>query len=143
MKTNQFRALMLILLMTVISWGAVSAQPFIVKGIVTDAESGEAVAGCSVVINGTQNGTITGTDGTYSIRANKGATLVFSFIGYRTQKIKVTSARLDVALETDTQQLEECVVIGYGVETQKMICGATPIAMNHSLLYNVGMSAEE
>lgn len=143
MKTNQFRALMLILLMTVISWGAVSAQPFIVKGIVTDAESGEAVAGCSVVINDTQNGTITGTDGTYSIRANKGATLVFSFIGYRTQKIKVTSARLDVALETDTQQLEECVVIGYGVETQKMICGATPIAMNHSLLYNVGMSAEE
>ena len=143
MKTNQFRALMLILLMTVISWGAVSAQPFIVKGIVTDAESGEAVAGCSVVINGTQNGTITGTDGTYSIRANKGATLVFSFIGYRTQKIKVTSVRLDVALETDTQQLEECVVIGYGVETQKMICGATPIAMNHSLLYNVGMSAEE
>lgn len=143
MKTNQFRALMLILLMTVISWGAVSAQPFIVKGIVTDAESGEAVTGCSVVINDTQNGTITGTDGTYSIRANKGATLVFSFIGYRTQKIKVTSARLDVALETDTQQLEECVVIGYGVETQKMICGATPIAMNHSLLYNVGMSAEE
>lgn len=86
MKTNQFRALMLILLMTVISWGAVSAQPFIVKGIVTDAESGEAVAGCSVVINGTQNGTITGTDGSYSIRANKGVTLVFSFIGYRTQK---------------------------------------------------------
>ena len=74
MKTNQFRALMLILLMTVISWGAVSAQPFIVKGIVTDAESGEAVAGCSVVINDTQNGTITGTDGTYYIRANKGAT---------------------------------------------------------------------
>ena len=143
MKTNQFRALMLILLMTVISWGAVGAQPFIVKGIVTDAESGEAVPGCSVVINGTQNGTITGTDGSYSIRANKGVTLVFSFIGYRTQKIKVTSARLDVALETDTQQLEECVVTGYGVETQKMICGATPIAMNHSLLYNVGMSAEE
>ena len=143
MKTNQFRALMLILLMTVISWGAVSAQPFIVKGIVTDAESGEAVPGCSVVIIGTQNGTITGTDGRYSIRANKGVTLVFSFIGYRTQKIKVTSARLDVALETDTQQLEECVVIGYGVETQKMICGATPIAMIHSLLYYVGMSAEE
>lgn len=143
MKTNQFRALMLVLLMTVISWGAVGAQPFIVKGIVTDAESGEAVAGCSVVIDGIQNGTITGTDGTYSIRANEGATLVFSFIGYRTQKIKVTSARLDVALETDTQQLEECVVIGYGLEAQKMICGATPIAISHSLLYNVGMSAEE
>ena len=152
MKTNQFRALMLILLMTVISWGAVSAQPFIVKGIVTDAESGEAVAGCSVVINGTQNGTITGTDGTYSIRANKGATLVFSFIGYRTQKIKVTSAKgLSLKCEIDPElkgtfisdPLEECVVIGYGVETQKMICGATPIAMNHSLLYNVGMSAEE
>lgn len=66
--------------------GSSQCTAFHSKGIVTDAESGEAVAGCSVVINGTQNGTITGTDGTYSIRANKGATLVFSFIGYRTQK---------------------------------------------------------
>ena len=102
MKTNRFGALMLLMLAAIISWSTANAQSFTVKGIVTDAESGEAIIGCSVVIDGTRNGTTTGTDGTYSIHVSKGATLVFSFVGYRTQKIKVVSTRIDVALKADT-----------------------------------------
>ena len=112
MKTNRFGALMLVMLAAIISWSTANAQSFTVKGIVTDAESGEAIIGCSVVIDGTRNGTATGTDGTYSIHVSKGATLVFSFVGYRTQKIKVVSTRIDVALKADTQTLEECIVVG-------------------------------
>ena len=64
MKTNRFGALMLVMLAAIISWSTANAQSFTVKGIVTDAESGEAIIGCSVVIDGTRNGTATGTDGT-------------------------------------------------------------------------------
>lgn len=129
--------------MTVISWGAVSTQSFTVKGIVIDAESGGAMIGCSIVINGTRSGTIIGTNDTCSIRTDKGAVSVLSFIGHHIQKIRVASACSDVALETDTQRLEEYIVIDYGVETQEMICKIIPIAMNRSLLYNVEMSTEE
>ena len=143
MKTNRFGALMLLMLAAIISWSTANAQSFTVKGIVTDAESGEAIIGCSVVIDGTRNGTTTGTDGTYSIHVSKGATLVFSFVGYRTQKIKVVSTRIDVALKADTQTLEECIVVGYANEARKMVCGATPLSMVRSMPCYGKISSEE
>ena len=139
MKTNRFGALMLLMLAAIISWSTANAQSFTVKGIVTDAESGEAIIGCSVVIDGTT----TGTDGTYSIHVSKGATLVFSFVGYRTQKIKVVSTRIDVALKADTQTLEECIVVGYANEARKMVCGATPLSMVRSMPCYGKISSEE
>ena len=124
---------MLLMLAAIISWSTANAQSFTVKGIITDAESGEAIIGCSVVIDGTRNGTTTGTDGTYSIHVSKGATLVFSFVGYRTQKIKVVSTRIDVALKADTQTLEECIVVGYAIEAQNIVCVTTPLSMFRSM----------
>lgn len=142
MKMNQFRASMLVILMAAISLGTLQAQTLTVKGTITDAKNGEVVIGCSITIEGTQIGTISGNDGTYSIQANKGVTLVFSYIGYATQKKKVRSTRLDVALKEDTNVLDECVVVTEYC-TQKMICTTAPICMNREMVFDAEANTEE
>lgn len=74
------------------------------------------VPGASIVEKGTTNGTITDFDGNYTLTvSNKNATLVFSFIGYKTQEIPVAGkAKVDVILQENAEQLDEVVVTGYG-----------------------------
>lgn len=135
MKTNQFRAIMLVLLMAVISLGGANAQVINVKGTVTDAESGTPLVACSVLVKGSKDGTLTGLNGEYSISVKKGATLVFRFIGYKEEKRVVRSGRLDVKLKEDKAILEECVVIACDmVQTKNQLAGAYP-AMSGSRMY--------
>lgn len=135
MKTNQFRVIMLVLLMAVISLGGVNAQVINVKGTVTDAENGTPIAACSVLVKGSKDGTVTGLNGEYSISVKKGATLVFRFIGYKEEKRVVRSGRLDVKLKVDDAVLEECEVIACDmVQTKKQLTGAYP-AMSGSPIY--------
>lgn len=92
---------------------AVSQQANQIKGTVTDA-TGEPLIGVSVVVNGTTNGTITDFDGNFSLNAQPGSVLVVSYIGYTTQRIKVTQeTSLNIILQEDTQKLDEVVVVGY------------------------------
>ena len=116
MKTNQFRAMMLVLLMAVISLGRMNAQVITVSGTVTDAKDGNPLVGCSVQIKGTSKGTITNMKGQYTIQAKKGETLLFQYIGYKQERRVVKSATLDVKMKADDVVLEECVVVGYGHE---------------------------
>ena len=124
MRTNQFRAMMLVLLMAVVSLGTVSAQAIIVTGTVTDAVDGTPVVGCSVVVKGNKNGVITNMNGQYSILVKKGDTLLFQFVGYKQERRVVKSAQLDVKLKTDNVALEECVVTGYGTMKTKAMTGS-------------------
>lgn len=124
MKTNQLKAMMLGLLIAIISLGAVNAQTLTVKGKVTDAADGFGITGCTVLVKGTTRSTITNVDGEYTIRANKGEKLIFSYIGYETQTVKVTSERLNITMQANSQILEECVVVGYGMQKQVSMCGA-------------------
>lgn len=124
MKTNQLKAMMLGLLIAVISLGTVNAQALIVKGKVTDAADGFGITGCTVLVKGTTRSTITNVDGEYTIRANKGEKLIFSYIDYETQTVKVTSERLNITMQANSQILEECVVVGYGMQKQVSMCGA-------------------
>lgn len=124
MKTNQLKAIMLGLLIAIISLGAVNAQTLTVKGKVTDAADGFGITGCTVLVKGTTRSTITNVDGEYTIRANKGEKLIFSYIGYETQTVKVTSERLNITMQANSQILEECVVVGYGMQKQVSMCGA-------------------
>ena len=124
MKTNQFRAMMLVLLMAVVSLGTVSAQAITVTGIVTDAADGTPVVGCSVLVKGTTNGVITDMNGRYSILAKKGDTLLFQYIGYKQEQRVVKSMQLNVKLKTDNVALEECVVVGYGTMKTKAMTGS-------------------
>ena len=84
-----------------------------VTGIVKD-KAGDPLIGVSVVEKGTTNGNITDMDGKFTMNVDQGKTLVFSYIGYVTQEIKVTSNSLNVELKEDNQLLDEVVVIGYG-----------------------------
>jgi TonB-linked SusC/RagA family outer membrane protein len=80
----------------------------------------------SVLVKGTTNGTVTDLDGRYSLSASQGQTLVFSYIGYVSQEIKVgANGTLNVALKEDTETLDEVVVVGYGVQKKKLVTGAT------------------
>ena len=94
---------------------------FTVTGVVTDAE-GEPVTGVSVVCAANRQGTITKGDGTYSIlAASKTAELEFSFLGMKTQVVRVDGrSRIDVVLEDDAETLENALVVGaYGVKQRR------------------------
>ena len=146
MKTNRLRATMFGLLVAIISLGNVNAETFIVKGKVTDTADGSGFIGCTVQVKGTTRSTITNVDGEYTIRADKGEKLVFSYIGYEKQEAEVKSERLNIRLKTSSQVLEECVVVGYGTQKMVSLCGAvghaTPGIMA-SRMDADGMNAEE
>ncbi|MGC8803478.1 MAG: TonB-dependent receptor plug domain-containing protein [Bacteroidales bacterium] len=104
---------------------SLSAQEITVTGKVTDAADGSPILGTNVVIEGTTTGTVTNTEGSYTIKARPGSTLVFSFVGYTTKKVKVDeSGQMDVTLDADVMNLEEVMVTGYGTSKKKDLTGA-------------------
>lgn len=144
MRTNQFRVIMLVLLMAVICLGTMNAQTITVTGIVTDAADGTSITGCSVVNNRSKSGAITDVNGRYSIQAQKGDVLLFRFIGYKEEKRVVESVKLDVKMKTDDVALEECVVVGYGTMKTKAVTGAY-VAVCPTAMYDMDarMNTEE
>ena len=105
-------------------FGTLSAKP--ISGKVTSATDGEPLIGATVQVQGDKNGVVTDFDGNYTIQAEQGQTLVFSYVGYLTKTVKVGAAStIDVALDEDRQSLDEVVVIGDGVQKKKLVTGAT------------------
>jgi TonB-linked SusC/RagA family outer membrane protein len=97
-----------------------------VTGTVISATDNSPIVGASVVIEGTTNGTVTNIDGEFSLNAGPDDVLVISFIGYTTQKITVgNQVSLNISLEENITDLEEVVVVGYGVQKKKLVTGAT------------------
>lgn len=97
---------------------------FVVNGKVTDISGGPLI-GVNVFEKGTSNGTITNVDGRFSLNVSSNSTLTFSYIGYKTQEIIVgTQQTISVTLTEDSEQLEEVVVVGYGVQKKKDLTGA-------------------
>lgn len=95
-----------------------------VKGTVTDATG--PVIGASIIVKGTTNGTVTDFDGNFELpEVNKGDVIQISYIGYQTQEIKYTGQpSLQVKLVEDSQNLEEVVVVGYGVQKKVNMTGS-------------------
>jgi TonB-dependent SusC/RagA subfamily outer membrane receptor len=101
------------------------AQQSVLTGKVTDSSSGESLPGVSIVVKGTTYGTVTDMDGNFTLQTSQGATLVFSFVGYKTQEIVSQGQQnLTVSLVEDTEQLDEVVVVGYGVQKKREITGS-------------------
>ena len=95
-----------------------------ITGTVIDSQG--PVIGASVVEKGTSNGAVTDFDGNFTLNVKPGATLVISYIGYTTQEIAVgNQSTLNVTLVEDNAQLDEVVVVGYGVQKKKLVTGAT------------------
>jgi TonB-linked SusC/RagA family outer membrane protein len=100
------------------------AQQQTVKGVITDT-NGESVIGASVQEKGTANGTITDIDGNFSLSVAPKATLVISYIGYRTQEIPAVFNRtITITLEEAAETLDEVVVVGYGVQKKATLSGS-------------------
>ncbi|WP_027138483.1 SusC/RagA family TonB-linked outer membrane protein [Gaetbulibacter saemankumensis] len=90
------------------------AQEKTISGVVSD-DSGLPLPGATVLVKGTNTGTSTDFDGKYFIKANQGATLVFSFVGYSSKEVLVGSSNtIDVTLAEDAATLEEVVVTAFG-----------------------------
>lgn len=97
-----------------------------ITGVVKDKNDGLVIPGVNVIENGSTNGTITDLDGNYSIKVtDENAVLKFKFIGYTDVEIKVSGqSNINVNLEQKTTDLDELVVIGYGVQKKKVATGA-------------------
>ena len=99
------------------------SQNIIVKGKVSDAQ-GLALPGANVSLKGTKSAVATDIDGNYQIEASKGGTLVFSYIGFLNQEIKVTGNSLNVILkENGENKLEEVVVTAMGIRSKSKSLG--------------------
>ena len=118
-----WRRLLLLCLMMVSS--AMMMAQDRVTGKVVDA-SGDPVIGASVVVKGTSNGVVTDLNGNFSIAGvPQNAQLVISYVGCRTQTLAVNGRQsFNVSLEEDKQQLDEVVVVGYGVQRKSDVTGA-------------------
>ncbi|MGB3074670.1 MAG: carboxypeptidase-like regulatory domain-containing protein, partial [Chitinophagales bacterium] len=100
-------------------------QEKVITGTVSSLENGEPVAFVTIVVKGTNNGASTDLDGKYSIQQLSAAdTLIFSFVGYATQKILVGEQKvIDIKLKATSQQLDEVVVTALAVNRQKRELG--------------------
>jgi len=96
-----------------------------ITGQVSDIADNNGIPGVSIFIKGTQTGCITDINGKYAIAATKGATLVYSMIGYQKQEIVAENQTvLNISLKVSVTSLDEVVVIGYGKTTKKEVTGA-------------------
>lgn len=110
MKSLKLISLALAMLFSVLSFG----QEITITGTVTD-ETKLPLPGASVSIQGTQKSTITDINGHYSIQAQKGKILVFSFIGCNTERVKTGNSKvINISLKNNVSSLQEIVVVGYG-----------------------------
>lgn len=117
-----------ILLVAIVSLMAgvtsVSAQSHKVTGTVT-ADDGSAIIGANVLVVGQTQGTTTDVKGNYSITVSDKASLEFSYLGYETQIVAVGKrSRIDITLTSDSQVLEDLVVVGYGVQRRSDVAGS-------------------
>ncbi|MDY4174587.1 MAG: SusC/RagA family TonB-linked outer membrane protein, partial [Bacteroidales bacterium] len=101
------------------------AQSQAATGNVVSSSDGQPLPGVNVLVKGTTNGTITDFDGNFSLSTENGATLVFSFLGFTNQEVVFTGQPLKIALVEEASDLDEVVVVGYGVQKKKLVTGAT------------------
>ena len=97
-----------------------------ITGTVTDAEDGTPLTGVSVLVRGTSSGTVSDLDGKYTVSANVGDVLIFSYTGYASQEMTVGSERTvyNVELVSSAELLDEVVVVGYGTRKVSHNTGA-------------------
>ena len=109
-----------------------------VKGHVKDA-AGEDIIGATVRVEGTQTATVSDFDGNFVLKANQGATISVSYVGYQTATVKAAPT-VEVTLQDDATVLQDVVVIGYGVARKSDLTGSVtalkPDSKNKGLVVN-------
>ncbi|MDR3329290.1 MAG: TonB-dependent receptor [Prevotellaceae bacterium] len=112
------------LCLLLLGWHAALAEPLSVSGVVRD-EAGAPLVGVSVVLKGTTKGVMTDPNGAYAMAAEDNGTLVFSFMGMKSEEEPIGNrARIDVTLRELAKELDDVVVIGYGTVRKRDLTGA-------------------
>ncbi|GGC92814.1 SusC/RagA family TonB-linked outer membrane protein [Flavobacterium lutivivi] len=116
-KLNVFLTLFMVLLAQI-----TFAQERTVSGVVSD-NTGMPLPGVNVLVKGTNKGTQTDFDGKYSIKANNGETLVFTFVGMKSEETVVSSNSINIKMKDNSVELEGVVVTALGITRDKKSLG--------------------
>ena len=101
------------------------AQQVEINGIITSESDGMPLPGVNVIVQGTTRGTTTDFDGKYSISANRGEKIEFSYIGFITQTVTIENqTQINIVLKDDVASLSEVVVVGYGTQKKADLTSA-------------------
>ncbi len=123
-RMSWLRALTVLLCIMTVSISSLYAQTKPITGKVTN-EHNEPLIGVGVLVVGTSNGAITDLDGNYSIQAAPSASLQFSYVGMKTEVVKVAGqSNINIVLKDDVTMLSETVVIGYGSAKKRDLTGS-------------------
>ncbi|MBN2762064.1 MAG: SusC/RagA family TonB-linked outer membrane protein, partial [Bacteroidales bacterium] len=116
-----------------------------ISGNVRDAETNEALPGVTIVEKGTSNGTITDTDGNFTLSVSEASSILISYIGYATQEIAVAdiSGSISIAMNPEVVSLSEIVVIGYGTVKKSDLTGAVSSVSADDIRQNIGSGIDQ
>ena len=110
------------------------AQPITVKGTVIGSEDGLPIIGAYVLQQGTNNGTSTDLDGTFTLEVPKDATLVVSSVGFKTQSVPVNGrAVIEITLASETEALDEVMIVAYGTVKKGSYSGSATMVKEDAL----------
>lgn len=123
-----------LLIMAVLSVSAWTlAQNRQISGTVTDV-NGKPIAGATILVEGTSNGTTTNTDGKFSVTAPADGILAVSFIGYETTKVNIAGkTQINVSLHEDTHAIDDVIVVAYGTAKKESFTGSVAVVKGEEL----------
>lgn len=118
-------------------------EKVIVTGKVVESGNKAAMAGVSILVKGSSKGTVTDAEGNFSIAAPVGSRLIFSYLNYTTFEQTVKQAGfMNVTLASNSKDLNEVVVIGYGERKKKDVTGAISVVTSRDIEKSTAMSPE-
>ncbi|MDC1106517.1 TonB-dependent receptor [Prolixibacteraceae bacterium] len=124
MLTKGIAKFLLFSVYMMISLSSIAQEKIAITGKVFDA-SGQTIPGATVRVKEGDGGTITNFDGVYELKASRGNTLVFSYVGYASKEVVIKDkTTIDVALKSDIKGLDEVVIVGYGTQKKANLTGA-------------------
>lgn len=94
-----------------------------VSGNIRDSQ-GEPIIGVTILVTETKKGTISDIDGNYTLKAERGNTIQYTYVGYKTIEKKISSNKIDIVMDEDSKMLDEFVVIGYGIQKKSDLTGS-------------------
>lgn len=140
---QQTRIARTVVMLLFLACGVVASGQTNITGKVISSEDETGVPGATVLVKNTSEGTITDLDGNYSIQAGPDATLIFSFVGFKTIEVPVNGRNtLDVSMDIDISELSEVVVMGYSEKSRRELT-ASASTLNSKDLQNVTASNVE
>lgn len=139
LSNNTLRGLSLLVLLLCLPFLSQASPTWVeevkpISGIVTSAADGLPLIGVTVAVKGTSTGTVTDIDGRWTLEAEEGTVLVFTYTGFKAQELSVGSATTyDIVLQADVALLDEVVVVGYGTQKKSHLTGSISKVKNEKL----------